>query len=144
MEKRILGRTGHKSTLIALGGASARPTTRREVDAFIIFALDRGVNHVDVAPTYGRGMAERILGEWVEEYRGNLFLACKTQKRTKREAAEELSRSLGNLHTDYFDLYQLHGLDDPEELRIALGEEGAIRAVLEAREQGLIIKTSCC
>lgn len=94
MEKRILGRTGHKSTLITLGGASASPTTRRESDAFIKLALDHGVNHIDVAPTYGDGMAEIILGKWVKEYRKNLFLACKTQKRTKKEANEELSRSL--------------------------------------------------
>jgi len=147
MEKRILGRTGHRSTLITLGGAAVRPTglsvqrlpnTREESEAFIKFALDHGVNHIDVAPTYGGGMAETILGRWVKEYRENLFLACKTNKRTKKEAAEELSRSLKNLQTDYFDLYQLHGLDDPEELRIALSEDGAMRAILEAKKQGLV------
>lgn len=137
MEKRTLGRTGHKSTLIALGGAIfIYPISDAEEDAFIRFALDHGVNHIDVAPTYGD--AETRLGKWVKEYRGNLFLACKTSKRTKKEALEELSRSLKRLQTDFFDLYQLHGLDDPEELRIALGEDGAIRAILEAREQGLV------
>ena len=138
METRILGRTGHKSTLITLGGASLHPTTRKESDAFIKLALDYGVNHIDVAPTYGSGEAESILGKWVKEYRENLFLACKTQKRTKKEAADELSRSLKNLQTDYFDLYQLHGLDDPEELKIALSEDGAIRAILDAKKQGLV------
>ena len=138
MEKRVLGRTGHKSTLIALGGASMRPSTRGESDEFIKFALDRGVNHVDVAPTYGSGEAEIILGKWVKEYRDSLFLACKTQKRTKTEAAQELNRSLKRLQTDHIDLYQLHGLDDPKELEIALGADGAIRAISEAREEGLI------
>ena len=134
----MLGRTGHKSTLITLGGASLRPTTRRESDAFIKLALDHGVNHIDVAPTYGNGMAECILGEWIKEYRKNLFVACKTQKRTKKEAMDELRRSLKNLQTDYFDLYQLHALDDPEELRIALSEDGVIRAILDAKMQGLV------
>lgn len=138
MEKRILGRTGHRSTFITLGGASVRPTTRKESDAFIKLALDHGVNHIDVAPTYGSGEAERILGKWVKEYRENLFIACKTEKRTKKDAADELSRSLKNLQTDYFDLYQLHGLDDPEELEIALSEDGAIRAILDAKKQGLV------
>ena len=138
MEKRSLGRTGHKSTIVALGGASIRPSTRRESEEFIRFALDHGVNHVDVAPTYGNGEAETILGKWVKEYRGSLFLACKTQKRTKKEAREELERSLKRLQTDYIDLYQLHGLDDPNELRTALGEDGAMKAILEAREQGLV------
>jgi aryl-alcohol dehydrogenase-like predicted oxidoreductase len=138
MEKRTLGRTGHKSTLITLGGASARPTTRRESDAYINLALDHGVNHIDVAPTYGDGMAEVILGKWIKEYRTNLFIACKTRKRTRTEAKEELSRSLKNLQTDYVDLYQLHGLDDPEELRTALSEDGAVRAIQDAQKQGLI------
>ena len=138
MEKRILGRTGHKSTLITLGGASLSPSDRSESNAFIKLALDHGVNHIDVAPSYGSGMAESILGQWVKEYRKNLFLACKTQKRTKKEAADELSRSLKNLQTDYFDLYQLHGLDDPEELKIALSGDGAVSAILDAKKKGLV------
>lgn len=54
----MLRGTGHKSTLITLGGASVRQTTRKESDEFIKYALDRGVNHVDVAPTYGSGSSE--------------------------------------------------------------------------------------
>jgi len=138
MESRILGRTGHKSTLITLGGASARPSTRKESDAFIKFALDHGVNHIDVAPNYGGGKAEHILGKWIKEHRQNLFLACKTRKRTRKDAADELNESLKNLQSDYFDLYQLHGLDDPMEVQTALSEDGAIRAVLDAKEQGLV------
>jgi aryl-alcohol dehydrogenase-like predicted oxidoreductase len=137
MEKRALGRTGHESTLMTLGGAVfIYPVSQEEGDAFIKLALDHGVNHIDVAPTYGD--AELKLGKWVKEYRGNLFLACKTGKRTRKEAWEELGRSLKRLQTDHFDLYQLHGLDDPKELKIALGDEGAMRAILDAKEQGLV------
>ncbi len=137
MEKRILGKTGHKSTLMTLGGAIfIYPVTRKEEDEYISFALDHGINHVDIAPTYGD--AEVRLGKWVKEYRESLFLACKTEKRTRKESWEELRRSLKNLQTDYFDLYQLHGLDKPEELKVALSENGAIQAILEAREQGLV------
>jgi aryl-alcohol dehydrogenase-like predicted oxidoreductase len=137
MEKRTLGGTGHKSTLITLGGAIfIYPISDAEENAFIRFAFDHGVNHVDVAPTYGD--AETRLGKWIKEYRGNLFLACKTDKRTKKEAWEELNKSLKLLQTDHFDLYQLHALDDPQELKTALSEDGAIRAVLEAKKQGLV------
>jgi aryl-alcohol dehydrogenase-like predicted oxidoreductase len=138
MDKRALGRTGHKSTLIALGGASARPTTRKESDEYIKLAIDHGVNHIDVAPTYGSGMAETILGKWIKEYRKDLFVACKTQKRTKKEVVDQLSQSLKNLQTDHLDLYQLHALDDPEELKTALSENGAVSAILEAKEKGLV------
>ena len=137
MEKRTLGKTGHKSTLITLGGASIRQTTRRESDDFK-YALSHGVNHIDVAPTYGNGTSEVILGGWVNEHRRDLFVACKTQKRTEQEAAEELQKSLRNLQTDFFDLYQLHALDEPEELRIALSEGGAMSAISEAKEQGFV------
>jgi len=88
-----LGRTGHKSSLITLDGAVfIYSTSDAEEDTFIKLALDHGVNHVDVAPAYGS--AETRLGKWIKEYRGNLFLGCKTDKRTKKEAWEELNRSL--------------------------------------------------
>jgi len=137
MEKRSLGRTGQKSTIVALGGAIfiGRPE-QKEADAFIKLALDHGVNHIDVAPTYGD--AETQLGKWVREYRKSIFLACKTRNRTRKEAAEELGRSLEHLQTDHFDLYQLHGLDKPDELETALGPDGAIQAILEAKRQGLV------
>jgi aryl-alcohol dehydrogenase-like predicted oxidoreductase len=138
MEQRILGRTGHRSTLITLGGAALRPTAPQAVEAYIRFALDRGVNHVDIAPTYGSGQAEVLLGRWVSEYRDDLFLACKTQQRTRQAAEAELRRSLQRLQTDYVDLYQLHGLDDPEELRTALGEDGALAAIRAAKAEGLV------
>lgn len=137
MERRALGRTGQRSTVLTLGGAIfiGKPN-EEQADRFIKLALDRGVNHIDVAPTYGD--AELGLGKWVKEYRRNIFLACKTRYRTKKEAGEELKRSLQRLQTDYFDLYQLHGLDKAEELETALGSEGVIETILEAKRQALV------
>jgi len=137
MERRLLGRTGHKSTILALGGAVfiGNPPSS-EVDALIQSALDRGVNHIDVAPTYGD--AELGLGKWVKEYRKNIFLACKTMERTRKDAAKELRRSLKRLQTDHFDLYQLHQVDKLEELETILGPNGAMEAILEAKGQGII------
>ena len=137
MEKRVLGRTNHRSSIATLGGAVfIYPVENHIGDQFIKYALDRGVNHIDVAPTYGD--AEARLGKWVREYRDNLFLACKTGKRTKQEAAEELKRSLERLQTDHFDLYQFHGLDTQEDLDIVVGNGGALQAFIEAKEEGLI------
>ncbi|UCD44762.1 MAG: aldo/keto reductase [Candidatus Bathyarchaeota archaeon] len=137
MDRRALGRTGHESTIVTLGGAVfIYPIEEKVGDGFVKYALDHGVNHIDVAPTYGD--AEVKLGKWVKEYRDDIFLACKTGKRTKSEAIEELRRSLERLQTDHFDLYQFHGLDNPEELKKVTGEDGALRAFEEAREEGLI------
>lgn len=137
MKKRTLGRTGHDSTLATLGGAVfIYPVDEKKGDEFVKNALDAGVNHIDVAPTYGD--AEARLGKWVKEYRDDVFLACKTRERTKSGAYGELMASLGRLQTDYLDLYQFHGLDDSGELERVVGEDGALQAFTEAREEGLI------
>ena len=136
MKKRRLGRTGHMSSIMTLGCASLGNVTQEEADKIIELALSHGVNHFDVAPTYGE--AELRLRPCMKEHRDEIFLACKTGKRTKKEAAEELKRSLERMEIDYIDLYQFHGLDDLKELEIAFGPDGALQAMLEAREQGII------
>jgi len=136
MEKRRLGRTGHMSTVITFGCAALGDVSQDEADDAIGLALSHGVNHFDVAPTYGE--AELRLRPWMKEHRDEIFLACKTGKRTKKEAAEELNRSLERLGVDYFDLYQFHGLDDLKELDVAFGPDGALEAMLEARDKGIV------
>jgi len=136
MEKRRLGRTGHMSSIVTLGCAALGRVTQKEADKVIDLALSHGVNHFDVAPTYGE--AELRLRPWMKEYRDEIFLACKTQKRTRKEASEELRKSLERLGVDHIDLYQFHALDDLKDLEIAFGPEGALQAMLEAKEEGII------
>jgi len=123
------------STVIILGTAAFGRVTQKEADQAIELAFKHGVNHIDVAPTYGE--AELRLGPWMKEHRKNVFLACKTTKRTRKEAWEELQRSLERLQVDSFDLYQVHALSKLEELEVVLGPGGAIEAFLEAKEKGL-------
>jgi aryl-alcohol dehydrogenase-like predicted oxidoreductase len=139
VEKRRLGRTGHMSSIITLGCAVlgwGYARSQEECDKIIELALSHGVNHFDVAPAYGE--AELRLRPWMKDYRGEIFLACKTGKRTKKEAAEELKRSMERMGVDYIDLYQFHGLDNSEDLEVAFGPDGALQAMLEARDEGKI------
>ena len=136
MEYRRLGRTGHMSSVLAFGGYTFNDIPQSEADKMMEIVLERGINHIDVAPSYGT--AEERLGSWVREHRDKFFLACKTQKRTKKEARRELDSSLKRLKAEYFDLYQLHSLDSLGELDTALGEGGAMEAILEAKEEGLV------
>jgi aryl-alcohol dehydrogenase-like predicted oxidoreductase len=136
MEKRRLGRTGHMSSIMALGCASLGEVAQAEADRITELVISHGVNHFDVAPTYGE--AELRLRPCLREHRDEVFLACKTGKRTKKEAAEELQRSLERLGVDHIDLYQFHGLDDMQELEMAFGPDGALQAMLEARDKGII------
>ena len=136
MKRRRLGRTGHMSSIVTLGCASLSKVTQEEADKITELALSHGVNHFDVAPMYGE--AELRLRPCMKEHRDEIFLACKTAKRTKKEAAEELRRSLKRMGVDFIDLYQFHWLDDPEHLEIAFGPDGALQAMLEARDKGII------
>ncbi|MCX7600060.1 MAG: aldo/keto reductase [Armatimonadetes bacterium] len=133
---RPLGRTGHRSSVVALGGIVVAGESQEYANRIVDHALRNGVNHVDVAPTYGD--AEIKLGEALKGRRHQVFLACKTVQRTREGAEKELHASLERLQTDHFDLYQFHGLDTPEDLEVAFGSGGALEAMLAARERGLI------
>jgi aryl-alcohol dehydrogenase-like predicted oxidoreductase len=136
MEKRRLGKTGYMSSVLSFGAAALGQVTQEEADAAIEMAVGRGVNHFDVAPTYGE--AELRLGPWMEKHRDEIFLGCKTTERSKSGAWTSLQRSLERLRVNNFDLFQFHGVNDLETLNAVLGPGGALEAVLEAREQGLL------
>jgi len=135
MNKRRLGRTGHMSTVAILGTAAFFDTTPDVVEKSMQVVIEAGVNHIDIAPGYG--MAEGLMGPWIEQERDRFFLGCKTQLRTKEEASAEMARSLELLRTDKFDLYQLHAVATFEELDQVTAPGGALEAIIEAREQGL-------
>jgi len=136
VENRRLGRTGHYSSIVTLGCFSLASVTQAEADKTIELALSHGVNHFDVAPAYGE--AELRLRPWMKDHRDEIFLACKTTKRTKKSAAEVLRQSLERTGAEYFDLYQVHALDEMDELRRVFGPKGALQAMLEARRSGII------
>jgi len=136
METRRLGRTGHMSTVFIFGAAAFWEISQADADAAIELVRARGVNHFDVAPSYGQ--AEIRLGPWLEQHRSEIFLGCKTTERTRQGAHDELHRSLERLRVKDFDLYQLHAVCEMDDLNKALGPGGAIEAILEAREQGLV------
>ena len=136
MEKRRFGRTGHMSTVAIFGAAAFFNTTPDVVDKAMDQIIEAGVNHIDIAPGYG--MAEELMGPWIERERDRFFLGCKTGERTKDKAAAEMRRSLERLRTDKFDLFQFHAVTSLEELDQVTGPGGALEAVVEARDQGLI------
>ncbi|UCH34841.1 MAG: aldo/keto reductase [Armatimonadota bacterium] len=136
MRTRNLGRTGHRSSLVTFAGYAVHGVSQAEANRAVAEAIDAGVNHFDVAPSYGD--AEKHLGPALEGKRDRVFLGCKTLERQKAGAAKELRASLKTLRTDHFDLYQVHGLDKPEDLDTVLGPGGAMEAFLEARDAGLI------
>ena len=133
---QLFGRTEHQSTRALFGAAAFARVTQDEADRALEVLLSYGINHIDVAASYGE--AELRIGPWMREHRKDFFLATKTEKRTYQEAKEELHRSLERLKVDSVDLWQMHVLVKPEEWEIAMGAGGALDAFVEAREQGLV------
>ncbi|OGO16347.1 MAG: hypothetical protein A2Z14_03360 [Chloroflexi bacterium RBG_16_48_8] len=135
MKTRRLGRTGQESTLAIFGSVALREISQENADAVMKGVIEAGVNHIDVAPSYGQ--AEERLGPWLAKERERFFLGCKTAERTREEASEELLHSLKLLRVETFDLYQIHAVTTLKQLDQVTGPGGALEAVLEAREQGL-------
>jgi aryl-alcohol dehydrogenase-like predicted oxidoreductase len=130
------GRTGHESTRVIFGGAALAQATQEVADRTLEVLLRYGVNHLDVAASYGD--AEVRVKPWLREHPHRFFLATKTDGRTAAAAREDLERSLDRMGVDHVDLWQLHSLADPIEWDEALSPGGAIDAAVEAREQGLV------
>jgi aryl-alcohol dehydrogenase-like predicted oxidoreductase len=135
METRRFGRTGHNSSIAIFGAFAVSQASQAEADGIMEKVIAAGVNHIDVAPSYGH--AEQLLGPWMARERERFFLGCKTMERTKEGAAEEMQRSLERLQVDSFDLYQLHAITSFQELDQVTGPNGALEALIAAREVGL-------
>jgi aryl-alcohol dehydrogenase-like predicted oxidoreductase len=130
------GRTGHQSTRTIFGAAALSRANQDEADRTFEVLLQYGVNHIDTAARYGD--SELRIGPWMAKHRQDFFLATKTRERTYQGAWDNLRRSLERLRVDSVDLLQMHNLVDPEEWDVAMGPGGALEALIEARDQGLI------
>ena len=136
IEKRILGKTGEKLSIIGFGGIVVMDANPEQAAARVKEAIEYGVNYFDVAPSYGD--AELKLGPALEPWRDDVFLACKTGMRTRDESRRELEQSLKHLHTDHFDLYQHHAVTSMEDVEKIFAPGGAQETFLKAREEGMI------
>ena len=136
LKKRPFGRTGHMSSVALFGAAALGTVSQADADRTLDVLLEYGVNHIDVAASYGD--AELRIGPWMKQHRKDFFLATKTDERTYQKAKEQIYRSLERLQTDYVDLIQLHALIAPNEWDVAMGPGGVLEAVVEARDQGLV------
>ncbi len=141
LPRRKLGRTDSMVSMVAFPGLALRNYSQEEGTAKIHEVFAQGLNHYDVAPAYGaNGECEVKMGIGMEGMdRDKMFLSCKTKCRDKAGAKKELDRSLKRLKTDRFDLYQLHCLFEPDEVKEALDRKnGAIATILDARKAGII------
>jgi aryl-alcohol dehydrogenase-like predicted oxidoreductase len=136
IEKIPFGRTGHESTRTIFGAAALGAMPQARADRVLDVLLEYGVNHIDVAASYGD--AELRLAPWLASHPDTFFVASKTGERTRAGARDSIHRSLERLGVDRFDLIQFHNLADDAGWDTLFGPGGALEAAVEAREQGLV------
>jgi aryl-alcohol dehydrogenase-like predicted oxidoreductase len=137
MQKRRLGKTGLGVSVVGFGGIPIISRSRNEAEKVVSYAYDKGINFFDTARAYGD--SEDKIGAALKDVRDEVIIATKTHQRTKESAARAgLKQSLRNLQTDRIDLVQLHGIDSEETLERAMGSEGSLAALEEAKSKAKI------
>jgi len=140
IEKRRLGRTGLWVSVLGFGGAPIAdpmpPKTQEEAERTVRYAFEQGINYFDTARSYGN--SEETIGAALAPVRDDCFLATKLWDRTRRGALVQLRQSLRKLRTKRIDVIQLHGVMALDDLKKAMGPDGVLEALKEARSQGLV------
>ena len=140
MPTRNLGKTGYQVGLFSLGGQATLEMKGKEKESVEIIhrALDLGVNYIDTAAGYGNGISEINIGHVLKERRTEVFQTSKTADRTYEGSMRILEKTLKQLQTDHLDLWQLHNVRTQEDLDKIFGPDGAMKALLKAREDGMV------
>ena len=120
---------------VIFGGIIVGGETAEDCMRYVSYAVDKGVNYFDVAPSYGN--AQEMLSPALAPYRKNVYLACKSTVRNSG-IKDELYNSLKVLKTDYFDVYQLHGLSKQSDVDEIFAKNGAMEVLIRAKEEGHI------
>ena len=138
LPQRPLGSTGRDVTLFGLGGEGILRTNGETSKAVQVIhrALDSGINYFDTAPAYAS--SRDYYGAALGERRQQVFLASKTHDRSCDGSLRLLDDSLVRLRTDYLDLWQLHDLRTKADLNQIFARDGALRALVQAREEGRV------
>ncbi len=131
MERRRLGRTGHESSVAVLGGAACWAATVEEAGEWLRLALDRGVNHLDIAPQYGA--AESVVGPHLAAHRDEIFIAGKTLRANPDGVTDQFDTTRRLLNAEVLDLYQAHAVTSLEELD---RRSAALERILALRDAG--------
>ncbi len=124
---RVLGKTGLKVCTVGYGCMiTSDPVV-------ITQAVDMGINYFDTCRSYQSGQNERMVGAALGGKRKNVFISSKCDQKTGAGILTELDTSLKELHTDYLDVWLLHGLDNP-----ALISDDLVDAQRKAKQQGKV------
>lgn len=137
MTKKRLGKTNLEVSQIIYGGIVSMDDGQEKSDQYVAWAREQGINYFDIAPSYGDAQAK--LGNSLVPYRKDVYLACKTGMRDAEGAKRELDQSLSMLHTDHFEVYQMHALTTVDEAERAFRPDGVFSVMIKAKEEGTLL-----
>ena len=136
MEYRNLGKTGLQVSALGFGGIPIQRVSEQEAASIVGLAIEKGITFFDSARAYTD--SENKIGRGIRGKRDRVVLATKSLVRTYEKMKEEIDKSLQALATDYIDLYQCHNLRTEQDIEAVLAPDGAMRALIEAKEAGKI------
>lgn len=141
MEKRKFGRIDAEFPILSFGAqriVDEHGCTEEQAIAIVNRAIDEGITYFDTAPKYTNGQSEERLGKALKGRRDEVWIATKTHDRTRDGSWRLLEESLNRLQTDHVEEWRLHHLTYMEELDQCTAKGGALQALIEAKEQGIV------
>src|SRR5262252_743818 len=134
---RTLGRTNAKVSILAFGCGSRflMYEDEEKATAALHHAIDLGITYLDTAYAYGDGKSESRVGRVMATRRNDVWLATKIPDRTRDAFLRRLEGSLTRLQTDHVDLVHIHSLGQADDLEKIEAKDGALKGLMEAREQ---------
>ena len=136
IEKIPFGKTGHQSSRIIFGAAALGGMRQEKADSVIDLVRSYGINHFDVAISYGD--AELRLSDYLQDHRNDVFLATKTGDRDGPAARRSIESSLERMKVEQVDMIQFHNLAQEKDWDIVMSKGGALDAAIKAQEEGLV------
>ena len=140
MPTNAFGKTGFKVGILSLGGQATleQKGTEEQSEKMINRAIDLGVNYIDTAASYGRGVSQKHIGMVMKTRRKEVWLSSKTHDRSYDGSMRLLEESLNSLQTDHLDMWQLHNVQRQDQVDQIFAEDGALKALIKAREEGIV------
>lgn len=140
MPTHAFGKTGYKVGILSLGGQATLEIAGREEESEKIIhrAIDLGINYIDTAASYGRGVSQLNIGRVMKTRRSEVWLSTKTHDRTYDGSMRLLEESLKNLQTDHLDTWQLHNIQRQDQMDQIFAKDGAIKALEKAKAEGVV------
>lgn len=142
MPTNSFGKTGFKVGVLSLGGQATLEIKGREEESEKIIhrAIDLGINYIDTAASYGKGVSQLNIGRVMKTRRNEVWLSTKTHDRTYDGSMRLLEESLTNLQTDHLDTWQLHNVKTQDQVDQIFASDGAMKAMEKAKSEGMVRK----